>query len=129
MIPDVRSKSFWKIDYLRDYLNSYEGFIPILCISETWIKSYVSDAQISIPSYHQPYRSDRANRMRGGCLTYIHQSISVGEKSTFDNMFCEACITPLEEVKTAVISVYRPPNCPTSKFRQKIDFIQNFILK
>ena len=126
MTPDAKSKSAYKIDYLRDYLKSYKGYIPIICITESWIKSYVSKAQISIPSYNV-YRSDREKRIRGGCLTYIHQDISVGEVSTFDNMFCEVCITPLDKVQTAVITVYRPPKCPLSKFRQLIDFVQNFI--
>ena len=126
MTPDAKSKSAYKIDYLRDYLKSYKGYIPIICITESWIKSYVSKAQISIPSYNV-YRSDREERIRGGCLTYIHQDISVGEVSFFDNMFCEVCITPLDKVQTAVITVYRPPKCPLSKFRQLIDFVQNFI--
>ena len=126
MAVDAKSKSSYKLEYLRDFLKSHKAFVPVIAITESWLKSYVSDAQINIPAY-TAHRCDRHSWRRGGCLTYIHEDIPVGESSILDNMFCEAVITPLEKVKTAVINIYRPGNTPLSKFLEVINFIQNFI--
>ena len=48
MIVDARAKSMWKIEYLRDFLQTNKGFVPIIAITETWLKSYVKDAQLKI---------------------------------------------------------------------------------
>ena len=64
MSVDATSETRWKIEYLRNVLKSYDGFIPIISISETWLKSKVTRAQIDIPSY-TPYRSDRQLHRRG----------------------------------------------------------------
>ena len=86
----------------------------------------MKDAQLKIENYSS-HRCDRESRIRGGCLTYIHNSICVGETQKFDNQFCEVTIVPLEKTKSAVITLYRPPKCPHGKFQQVMDFIQNFI--
>ena len=126
MTVDASSKCAYKIGYLRNFLRSYKGNIPIITITESWLKGYVSDAQVNIPSY-TVHRSDRSLRRRGGCITYIHESIPVGETLRFDNKFCEVVVTPLEKVTTAVVNIYRPPNTPLYKFTEAINFIQNFI--
>ena len=126
MDPSIKSKSAWKIEYLRNYLKTCGRRIPIIAITETWVKGKISKAQLDIPHY-TPHRTDRANRNRGGCLTYIHEDICVCKTLNFDNKFCEVSVTPLEKDKTAVITVYRPPDCPPLKFQGAMDFIQNFV--
>ena len=116
MSVEARSRSLWKVDYLRKHLKTYDGFIPIITITETWVKSYISKAQLNIPSYTL-HRCDRESRTRGGCITYIHESISTGEDIKFDNKFCEVIIVPLEKAKPAVINVYRPPQCSSTNQR------------
>ena len=91
MKVDAKSKGMYKLDYLREYLKDYKGFIPIIAITETWLKSYVTKAQIQIPNYTH-YRSDREHRKRGGVLTYVHDSISVDNYLKFDNKYYEATI-------------------------------------
>ena len=125
MSVDSWSNSLWKVEFLRDLLKS-KGNIPILAITETWLKSHVSRAQISIPGYNV-HRCDRASRTRGGVLTYIHEDICVGETSTFDNTFCEVVISCLDKAKTAVITLYRPPRCPFPKFKEAMYFVENFV--
>ena len=69
MVVDLRSKSAWKIDDLRRLVKKQDGFVPVICITESWLKTYMSDSQIKIPSYIS-YRSDRANRTCG-VLTFM----------------------------------------------------------
>ena len=89
MSVDAKSKSSWKIEYLHNFVKSYDRYLPVISITQSWLKSYVSDVQVNFPGYNV-YRSDRESRTRGGCLRYIHQDISFGETLTFDNKFCEA---------------------------------------
>ena len=126
MSVDAKAKSSWKIQYLRDFLNSYDTYIPIICITETWLKTYSSRAQIKLPSY-TPYHSDKQSRARGGCITYVHEDIAIGEVLRFDNQYCEVVITPLEKASTAIITIYKPGNAPLSKFATATNFVQNFV--
>ena len=76
MIPDIHSKSFWKLKYLvEEFLNKINKRIPFLALTETWLKSHIKDAQIAIPQY-QIVRADREGRERGGALLYIYTKIS-----------------------------------------------------
>ena len=126
MSPDARSKSRWKIEDIRKFVRSSKGFIPVISITETYLKSYISKAQVKIPGY-EVFRCDRESRTRGGCLVYIHEDIAVGEKFDLDNKFCNVLIVPLKKVSTAIITVYRPPNAPVSKFKEVTYFIQDYI--
>ena len=66
--PDARSSSKWKIPFISENrLNKDGSNVPILGVSETWLKSYITDAQIHIPNYI-PFRGDRSSRRRGGTL-------------------------------------------------------------
>ena len=46
MTVDARSKSVYKVNYIIEYLQDYDGFIPIIGKTETWLKSYVFKAQL-----------------------------------------------------------------------------------
>ena len=124
MTIDALSKSAYKNEYLRKFVSESRTFIPIIAITESWLKSYMSKAQVAIPNY-SVHRSDRSCRSRGGVITYIHKDIPVGKTLEFDNKFCEVTITPMEKAETLLITVYRPPNCPHLKFRAAINFIQS----
>ena len=123
IVPKTRtSKAAWKMDYLRDFVASHSGFIPIISITESWCKSYHSDAQIGIDNYY-PYRSDRKKRQRGGCVVYVHNDIVVNDVKTFDNEFCEVVQLSLPQSKTSLFTVYRPPNCPPAKYQEMMSWM------
>ena len=126
MSVDAKSKSAYKIEYLRQMVKSSKSYIPIIAITESWIKSYVSKAQLKIPNYNL-HRSDRGYRECGGCLTYIHEDIGIGETLSFDNRYCEVAITPLESAKATIVNFYRPPKCPLAKFQQALNFVQDHL--
>ena len=117
----------WKMPYLNDFVHSHPCFIPIICITESWSKSYTSDAMLHIPSY-QIFRSDRKKRTRGGALCYVHEDLVAEDVSTFDNKFCEAVIVALPKTKTCVVTLYRPPSCPFDKFLESIKFIEDYVM-
>ena len=87
--PDARSSSKWKIPFISENLLNKDGSnVPILGVSETWLKSYITDAQIHIPNYI-PFRGDRLSRRRGGTLLYIHEDIAVSNISPYDDTICK----------------------------------------
>ena len=127
MSPSAGSASRWKIPFLTEsVINKSDTFIPFISLSETWLKPYITDAQIDIPNY-QVFRADRSKVIRGGSLLYIHKTLPVTEVACFENTVCSAVICCVEKSNTILASVYRPPNASFSTFSAVLDFIQSFI--
>ena len=124
--PDTKSKQCWKIEYLRDYILRHEQHIPFIALTETWLKSHHSYAQLKIPSY-ELYRSDREFRIRGGVAAYVHETVEINDCQTFDNRYCEVLMIKMPKLKTMLFNVYRPPNCPECKFQGALNFIKSEI--
>jgi hypothetical protein len=40
--------------------------VDVLCMSETWLNSQITDKQIEIVGYSEPFRKDRTDRIGGG---------------------------------------------------------------
>ena len=88
MDPSARSVSRWKINALRDLVNQTNGgnsMIPIISLTETWLKPYMPKAQINIPNYNI-FRADRRSRTRGGAMLYIHEYIPISKSDKFDDL-------------------------------------------
>ena len=125
----INSKGHWKLPYLFEELSDQEKLILIIAISETWLKSCHTEAQVNIPGY-QTLRADRSDdRNRGGCLLYIHNSLPTRNVSYFDDKFCEAVICNIASTKTLVASIYRPPKAPIESFSNMLNFLQTYINK
>ena len=66
MDPSINSASSYKIPYLvEEHLTKTKFPTPVVAGTETWLKPYITDAQIAIPNYNV-LRADRKNRERGG---------------------------------------------------------------
>ena len=123
MDPSPSSKSSWKIPYLQQLVDDSPEFIPFLSISETWLKGYMSDAQMTIKNYNI-FRCDRKSRIRGGVALYIHNSITVDDFFHFDNKYCEAGVAHLKSSKTILAVFYRPQKCSLSDFTEALHFVE-----
>ena len=128
MDPSARSRSKWKIPYLHENYVLENNYIPVIALSETWLKSYISDAQIAIPHYNI-IRSDRKTRKRGGVLLYVHEDLPTCSELAYDNEICEAVMCTIESIKTIVISVYRPPDTKNEEFVPMMKSIEEYISK
>jgi hypothetical protein len=115
--PKATSTTRWKIPYISEHiLNVKERFVPFMGISETWLKGYITDAQVHIKNY-TAFRSDREKRNNGGALLYVHNSYIVSDSEAFGDQFCNCIILRIEELNCLAAAIYRPPDCPTSSFR------------
>ena len=122
MTPDVTSKSQYKVDYLSSVVNHGDNFVPFVFLTETWCKSYMTDAQLNI-NHYSVHRADRKLRKKGGAIIYVHEMFEASESLRFDNKYVEVVLLHIDDIKTTLVCVYRPPNCPLQKFKEAIDFI------
>ena len=129
MNPSASSNARGKIHGLRSLVveeSKKNHCLPFIAIAETWLKSYIHDAQIKIPNYNVK-RSDRDKRRGGGVLLYYHVDIPLSSFTKFDDGTCEVVFCCFDTKKTSVAVVYRPPNAPFSSFKNAMNFIENAI--
>jgi hypothetical protein len=76
---------------------------------------------------YQLLRADRSRRKGGGVATFIREDFPVNNIEEFSNNYCEflACFMP--SIKTAIVTIYRPPSCPTNKFKEAIDNVNTWL--
>jgi hypothetical protein len=128
-MPKATSTSKWKVPFIAENILSCENGskIPFMAITESWLKGYITDAQIKIPHYNA-YRSDRSKRQGGGTLLYIHEDLIVSSTSSYDDNTCEAIICTIENIDTVIASVYRPPKASEKDFANTLKFLEEYIL-
>ena len=127
--PQATSSQRWKLPFLLDTLEENgSNFIPFISITETWLKSYVSDSQIAIDSYSS-FRSDREKIQRGGVLLYVHNRLPVSNVVTYDDGCCEAVMCTLSSIDTILVTVYRPPATAQDNFSQLLKEVQQYLNK
>ena len=126
--PSAGSSSRWKVPYIREMVLNHPDFIPFIALSETWLKPYISDAQIQLPGYHS-IRSDRRSRIRGGALLYVHESLPVTKEESFDDSVCEVAMCTIDSANIILASIYRPPDATMKNFRAVTKFIQDYVEK
>jgi hypothetical protein len=79
---------------------------------ETWLKSYITDAQIEIKNY-LVYRSDRPDRVGGGCPLYIHDKPVVTETDSHEDRSNNMVMCYVKSCHTIFAAAYRPPGADT----------------
>ena len=102
--------------------------LPFIALTETWLKSYISDAQLHITGYAVS-RSDRAKRLGGGVLLYSHLNIPVTETARFDDGICEVLLCRFDTIKTCIAVVYRPPDAECNSFNNALNFLSSELNK
>lgn len=101
----------------------------MLALTESHLTDDISEAEIKIENY-TPFRTDRASpRKKGGVITYLHNHVASLSKVllTISNSYTEAQVLYIQDVETALINIYRPPACPSSKFLEPLSKIKETI--
>ena len=125
--PAAKSNCRWKIPFIHKTIVCGSTPPPaIVAITETWLKDYISDAQVSIKGYNV-YRSDRDKRKGGGSLLYLHDQLLIKEVTRYkdreNNMVC--CY--IESSHTLIASIYRPPDSNPSGFSSLLSHLQDTV--
>ena len=94
-----------------------------MALTETWLESHISDAQIYIKNYVVS-RCDRYGRGGGVCL-YTHNDIPISEEFKYDDGICQCLITIMPSIKMCFSVIYRPPDAEKFSFDNLIQFLKN----
>ena len=98
--------------------------IPFVVLTETWLKSYVTNAQLHIPGY-EVSRCDRNKKRGGGVLLYSHQNLPISQESLLDDGTCQVLFCRFDTIKTCLAIIYRPPHSSSSSFKNIIKFLES----
>ena len=123
-----KSNQKWKVQALDEEVNSNEDIIPFLVVTESHLDDTILDAEVQIKNY-DTIRSDHINRMQGGTILYLHQTITVDEIQKFSDGYVEAVMIHLKKSKLIIASIYRAPNTPKSSFSDCLKTVNTFIEK
>ena len=126
MNPSARSNSRWKLPYLKNHLAQDNKGFPIIAITETWLNSCITNAQVHIPGYDL-IRCDRPLRKGGGVLLYLADDLPFLNVEMLTDKVSQAIACTCETSKTIIINVYRPPDADNSNTKKLIRFLQKYL--
>ena len=109
--------------------------LDVITISETWLNSTVTNAEVSIDGY-KLFRQDHSHKRGGGVCAFIREDIKVPILKDISQVsLCHFQQLWLKlqskKLKSAVICIsYRPPDCPLCCFEDllKPNFIHSLTL-
>ena len=128
MNPSASSPCRYKINELRALVeeNKDRGkMVAFLAITESWLESYMLNAQIDIPGYALS-RCDREGRSGGVCL-YTHENFVISDEFRYDDGICQVLVTVMPLNKLCNVVVYRPPDADCTSFNNALTFISEII--
>ena len=123
--PSAHSAGRWKLNDLIGHVEERRQsgqLFPFIAITESWLKSYCSDAQLQIPGYSIS-RCDRNKRNGGGVLLYSLSSLPISVSEGFDDGTCQGLYNIYPSAKLFVAVVYRPPDSSHSSFSKLLDHL------
>ena len=125
--PSAKSACSWKVPYLENIVRqkTQTAPLPFIALTETWLKPYVQDAQISLEDYFI-HRCDRSTRVGGGALLYTHRDLHITKTETFDKDSCQLVMCSSETSKLIVCVLYRPPTAPVADFKACLESVHEF---
>ena len=128
MNPSARSQCRWKIPYLANLeinKRSSTNHIPFVALTETWLKSYVEDAQIEIEDYNI-HRCDRKLRTGSRVILYTNDSLQITNVQKFDFNECQLLLCTCESSKLILCVIYRPPKASIEKFKACLEQVHQY---
>ena len=97
-----------------------------IALTESHLSSEIEDSEINIEGWSL-FRGDRSNRNCGGSIIYIKEGLPVSNKLSFSNDYCDISALYLSDRNVAIVSLYRPPQCPTQKFLEALVFVDKWL--
>ena len=107
--------------------------VDILCISETWLKSGISDGEIGITGYAVKRRDRKTGRKGGGVCIYVRDTLSykdrydLTEKSSVEAVCIELVRKNAENVLCCC--AYRPPKAKCNYYNNMLDLLETMCLE
>ena len=98
----------------------------MITLSETWLHNNISDQEIIIQNFSNPYRKDRNQDAHGGVAIYVRSNINSKQRKDLEIEELEAtwCELLLGQKKILVGVFYRPPNANIEYWKKVEDSIE-----
>ena len=122
--PKVEKQKI-KLKTISEIISTKNRKMPFFIFSETHLKPYILDAEVSIPEYNI-LRADRAVRRNGGVAIYTHYNFSIDNSDIFSNKYCESAMIYNKQNNIVIAAVYKPPDALATKFKECLESIQAF---
>ena len=101
--------------FIIDTLHDPSISTAVMSLTETWLHDH-TDAEVSIPDYHTPFRVDRKRvkkrrgRGSGGVITWVHSSLAAELVFEFSSGVIECSGVMIHSLNLMVYTVYRQPD-------------------
>lgn len=96
-----------------DIINTELKRIDVLCFSETWLNSDISNDDLLLDGFHPPYRNDRIGRRGGGVAIYVKNNLHTTIRNDLAMFGLESVWVEIRAKcnKHVLVGVfYRPPD-------------------
>ena len=127
LVPGLRRDKLTFISALADEMKT-----SYILITESHLNMDQDESESFLPGWSET-RSDRNSRSHGGVISYSREHIGISNQFTFSNGHMEIACFHITEENSAIVNIYRPPDCPTSLFveglNKIIDWISNLEAK
>ena len=98
----------------------------MIALTESHLTENNYDSEVQLNGY-TCYRTDRASgRKKGGVVTYVHNTFStcVEILAAGSNAYVEYHMLYIKQLDLVVVTLYRPPECPTDMFISPLEDIK-----
>ncbi len=111
-----------KLDILEIEAQPYD----VLVFTESWLTHDISNDDLLIPNFNIPFRCDRVDRVGGGVIIYIRDTLVAKERTDLNVNNLEAIWVELHCNQRIILigGIYRPPNANNTYwnlFEESID--------
>ena len=108
--PGIRDN---KIEYIS--LIASQNNAAMIALTESHLKERINDYEIHIDGFTS-IRSDRSVREGGGIVVYIKDNLTISDDFNDSDSMNELSCVYINEIKVALVTVYRPPDSTKESF-------------
>lgn len=116
-----------KIHHLHLFLSTFKP--DVVVITETWLKSNVTDSELTANLPYNVYRHDRKGRRGGGICCIVSSFIICKEVNVrielMPDVICVEFLNGLFPSSLRLVAVYRPPNISPGDDASFIEFLSD----
>ena len=113
-----------KVSYYENLAKENNSIL--ICLTETHLNESILDAEIKIDG-KKIYRTDRSQRQGGGVITYLRDDLAVNSELKHSNSYCDTLGLYIPQLELALITIYRPPKCPSFKFKECLENVRDWV--
>ena len=121
LVPGLRRDKMTFIQELADELKS-----DYILITETHLREEQDESESNLIGWNET-RADRKSRSHGGVITFTRDYIPISKQLSYSNGHVELACCFIKQDNTAIVNIYRPPDCPTNLFIDAINKIEDWI--